>query len=252
MNILDNQLSNLLAEAGLNQSEQHVYLSGSQTTGKSSAELIKLTKMPRPTVMAALKTLRAYGLCQTHKRDGRSFIYVMQPPQVLKEYLGAQSRQIDKLMDSLDSLPAGNSHASIVIREANGQQEVQDMLELALRCKIRQWQIIAPHANALRFMPKDYTAYFKRVRQEREIVSQTLWEPATKGQKVPLRDVLMRKPRYVPSDIGKNIPSIMLAFDDMLLIIDGTTNPTAALIQNPSITATFKLIFEMAWRSAKD
>jgi len=249
MNILDNSIDTILAEAGLSLSERHVYLAGNQT-GMTSAELITRLKMPRPTLMAALKTLRDVGLCQTRRRDGRSLYYAMQPPRALKPYLAERARSIDVVLDQLDSVDLA-APTNIGVTEVSGQAGVIDLLELALRCKSRHWQIIAPKDNAIAHLPKDYIAYFKKTRSERQIVSESLWEARVAGKKVSLNDVLMRKPRYVPTDIGKQIPSVMLAFDDSLLVIEGTTQPSAVLLQSPAIVETFQLIFAMAWRSVR-
>lgn len=251
MKELDNNINSLLSQAGLNHSERTVYLAGVASKGQTSRGLIEQTRLPRPTVMAALKSLRQYGLCQTHKRDGRSLTYIMQAPSALKSYLGEQAQSLDTLMTKLDRVDI-TSKEILEIQEADGQQEVQRLLELALRCKSRKWQIIAPRHNALAYMPKTYTDYFKKVRKERQIESQTLWEAEAKAQNLPLYDLLMRKPRYVPENIGQHIPSLIIAFDDTVLAIEGTPNPSAALIRNKAIVQTFQIVFEMAWRSARE
>ena len=74
-----------------------------------------------------------------------------QPIGVLKQHLGEQVRVLDSLMNRLDDVSTESAELTVI--ETEGQAKLQDLLELALRCKSRQWQIIAPHANALRFMP---------------------------------------------------------------------------------------------------
>lgn len=251
MNQLDNLRQKILAEAGLSHSEQEVYLAGLQTEGQTSAELVIKTRLPRPTVLAALKELRGKGVCDVHRRDGRSFLYVMQPPQLLKAQLGKQIRYLDGLMDQLDHIELA-AHEALSVRSSEGQAALEELLELALRCKSRRWQIIAPRNNAIAFMPADYIKYFKQVREQRQIQSQTLWEPTSKGADLGIKDVLMRKPRYIPKNIGQKIPSLMLAYDDMLLAVDGTTHPSTVLFQNKAVVATFQLLFEMAWRSSRN
>lgn len=249
MNNLDNSIEIVLGEAGVNQSEVAVYLAGRGKT-KSSAELIAATDMPRPTVMAALKSLQQFGLCSTTRRDGRSLVYTMLPAQNIKAYLGQQARSIDDLMNRFDQLDDAPQDR-VTISQVDTHALLQDLLEQALRCKSRQWHIIAPHDNALRHLPPAYLSYFKRIRKERQIQSETLWESKIKGQNIALSDVLMRKPRYVPKSISENIPSLLLAFDDKILIIDGTSQPTAVLISSKSTADTFRLLFTMAWRFAK-
>src|ERR1700741_2283261 len=102
MNILDNPIEKLLGEAGVNYSEVQVYLAGINTTS-TSAELLSLTNMPRPTLMAALQSLQSFGLCKTQRRDGRSLLYTMLPLSNLKQYLGQQARTLDDLMERLNT-----------------------------------------------------------------------------------------------------------------------------------------------------
>ena len=249
MSISDNSIDTLLGEAGLNQSERQAYIAG-LAGSSTSAELLHQTGMPRPTLMAALQSLRQYGLCDTRQRDGRSLMYTMLPVTNLKAHLGQKMRSLDSLMDRLDNVDDTNS-VGISVQDVTGQAAVQDLLEAALRCKSRQWNIIAPKDNALSYLPVEYLSYFKRVRRERQIQSQTLWESSRSDEQISLYDVLMRKPRYVPSGLQADIPSLMLAYDDSLLILDGTTHPTGVVISAPTVVATFGLLFEMAWRYAK-
>lgn len=248
MKYVDNKI---LTDLGLTNTEQTVYINGLQSGTCSSAELIKLCSMPRPSVLAALKVLVDLGVCTSVKRDGRSLLYTMLPPNHFAGTIGKRVRHLDMLSEQLASISPHTPHQSY-FKEVVGQEAVQDMLELALRCKSRHWQIIAPRKNALSFMPTTYTDYFKRVRSDRQIISQSLWEQNS-AQELLLKDVLMRKPRYVPHEIAKKIPTLQLAFDDCLLIVGivtDTKTPYAILLQNEAITTTYRILFEMSWRSA--
>jgi len=245
-----NKLKNILKQAGLSNSEINVYLSTDIGEQKTSAEITKLSKMPRPTVMAALDELERIGLCKTTKRDGRSLFYMMQSPAALQGFLGQKARLIDDLIENLGEVSKPLS--KLQTQEAKGVEAVQRLIDNALFCRNRNWLIIAPKDNALAHMPKSYTEYFKRTRRERQIQSQTLWSETDKQDHLGLYDLIMRKPRYIPKDIAKDVPSLILAFDDSLLIIDGTNQPTAIMITSPSVARTFKLIFELAWRSLRN
>lgn len=249
METIDN-ITELLNKAGLSKSEIAVYEAGRRLKLTITADIVRATKMPRPTVLAALVSLREQGLCTTKKLDGRSLVYAMQPISALNTYLGNKIRQTSELLENINAV--SEEPVELAAHQVEGQVAVQDLLELALRCKSRKWQIIAPKDNALRYMPSTYTTYFKQVRRERQIESQSLWAEMDKKDNLGLYDVLMRKPRYVSKDITKQIPSLLLAFDDKLLVIDGTDHPSAALITSSSVTKTFAVIFELAWRSCRE
>lgn len=248
MKALDKTIESLLAQAGVNSSERTVYMAGEGAV-RTSKELVSLTKMPRPTVLAALSELRSLGLCEIKHLDGRSYSYSMLPLVQLKTALGERILKIEQLMQQIDSVDQGK--ATLDAEEYDGQEQVQKALELALRCKSREWKVIAPRNNAISAMPRSYVDYFKKTRKARQISSQTLWDADWSNKTLDLHDVLMRKPRYIPKDLNETIPSMLIAFDDKLLAIEGTKNPSAVLISSASVIGTFTILFEIAWRSCR-
>lgn len=242
-----NTLDNILKKAAVSHSERVVYQAG---LGKSyrTADFVQEVKLPRSTITNALKCLQDCGLCEAEPVDEKSFIYTMQPVERLNTFLSQKATNLSSLMDEIAAFEPPSS--SFSTKTAQGQTEVQALLELALHCKTRQWHIIATRNNPIKFMPDNYTGYFKKVRAERQIESLSLWDETGK-RSLGLHDLLMRKPRYVPKDIVGKIPGLLLAFDGSLLLIVGEGNPSAVLIENKAITDTFRIIFEMAWRFVK-
>lgn len=242
-------IEDILKEIGLSNSEIAVYLHGRKLHEASSNVLIKSTRLPKPTVMAALRELKNVGLCSYSKRDGRSYVYKMLEPSSASFYLSEKIHKTNELIEKISKYqePELNISTETVV----GQKEVQKLVEYALRCKSRRWQIISPKDNALAYMSSEYINYFKKTREDRQIVSQTLWAENDKKTSITLKDVIMRKPRYVPKEVSENIPSLMIAFDDKLLAIEGTELPKAVMISNKSVVETFNVMFELAWRSQK-
>ncbi len=241
----------ILTKAGLNKSETTVYLAGKQLGDVSSGELIRNVKLPRQTVLSALRGLQEYGLCLFKRRDGRSYIYAMQEISAITSHLGRRIRVVEALIDNIEKLPAEDLNQT-TITDGIGSQQLQDHLERALRCSSRQWRIIAPRDNALRYLPANYVNYFKRVRSERQISSQTLWEHTFSDQTISLIDTLMRKPRYIPKNSTKHIPAILLSFDDSLLFISGKEKASSTLITNRDVVATYTIIFDLAWQTCRE
>ncbi len=240
-------IDDLLKQAGLSQSERVVYLAGAGRD-YSTAEFVAKLDLPRSTITAALRELQNFRLCTPEPIDLKSYRYRMEPLSKLNSYLSDQASELSNLMESISTLPQNSP--SLVTKQVIGQEAVQELLELALRCKTRKWQIIAAKDNPIRFMPKNYTTYFKNVRNERQIESLSLWDSQGK-RSVGLHDLLMRKPRYVPTNVSTKIPGLLLAYDDSLLMLEGKSSPQAVLIENTAIAQTFRIIFEMAWRHVK-
>lgn len=248
---MDNKIFKLLKQAGLNKSEITVYTVGLQTGRIGSAALVQETGLRRVTVQLALKNLIHLGACKATPQDGRSLLYEMLPPQSLKAYLGDKIQAITATMEELDRITIDTDSSYIQTQEANGQEAVQKLLEVALQCKRREWRIIAPRKNALAYMSTDYIRYFKQTRKARQITSKTLWEAEFKDTDINLRDLLMRKPRFIPEKQGK-IPSMLIAFDEALLSIEGTKQPSAVLLYASNTVQTFNLLFDIAWQACRE
>ncbi len=243
-----NKLHLILDRAGLSDSEKTVYITGRELGTSESSLLVSKTRLPRPTVMTALTGLREIGLCLVTKRDGRSLFYTMQPPQALATHLGAKIRSIESVIDTIQQLPpeAPPVHAE----HKTEQTELIKHLELALQCQSRQWRIIAPKDNALRYLPEPFITHFKATRSRRQIGTQTLWEGAYSKQAISLLDTLMRKPRYLPK--STSIDSMIISFDASLLLISGKTNPASVLVHGEDMVMTYNTLFDLAWRSCRE
>lgn len=241
-----NNLHTIMDRLEISPSAQRLYARGIGCEWLTSQELILATGMPRPTVMAALAELRDNKLCQTSPLDGRSLLYQMAPPQALKSLVTSKQRSLGHLVDEIDAMATKNP--TTVIQSAHGQQELMRLLDQALHCNSRYWRIMAPKHNAIRSLPKDYIREFKQVRSDRQIEGQTLWEGKFRHQSVTLLDTLMRKPRYIDSDI----PALMLSFDDSILTITGTTEPSASMTTDEAATKSFNILFDLAWQSCRE
>lgn len=242
-----NQLKKLLLAANVSESEQAVYLAGLEGC-RLTADFQAKLRLPRSTVTTALRGLQDCSLCIAEPINQRTYSYTMQPIERLNEHLSTKASSLHALMDDIASYQPTTS--DLRTQQVEGQEAVQQLLELALRCKTRKWHIIATKENPIKYMPKNYTEYFKKVRNDRQIESLSLWDSSNE-RSLGLHELLMRKPRYIPKNITEKIPGLLLAFDSSLLLIEGKDQPSAVLIESQAISQTYKIIFEMAWRLVK-
>ena len=241
-----NNLYTIMDQLSVSPSAQRVYETALGNEALSSSDLIQRTNMPRPTVMAALKELRDAGLCIASEHDGRSLSYQMAPPQALKSLITGKQRALGGLIESIDKLTV--SRPKTLVQTAHDQKELVQLLDQALYCKSRYWRIMAPKENAIRCLPGEYIREFKRVRAERQIEGQTLWEGKFRDQSVTLLDTLMRKPRYIDAAI----PSLLLSFDDSVLTVTGSAQLSASLTTDAAATQSFNILFDLAWQSCRE
>lgn len=243
------ELQTVLSEIGISPSAQNTYLKCRGYNMMTSKDIIAETKQPKPTVMTNLAQLLQFGLCQKIPIDNKSFAYTMLSPSHLKPFVARQISELEYTFSNLDTF--SEETVTTVVKQAYGQEEVQHFLELALRCKKRDWWIASPYKNAVRYMPQAYQEHFKKTREERQIKSMSIWNKHIAKRGLKLHDQLMRKPRFVPDGHESSIEVMMIAFDDCLLIVEGKEKPSAILIQSPPICETFKVLFEIAWVSLR-
>lgn len=243
------EIQSLLREVGVSPSAQQTYLLSLDKGAKTSKEIIVITKQPKPTVMTNLQSLVDFGLCKKTPQDNKSFFYTMLSPTHLKPLIARQITDLNQTLEYLDSF--STKQTTPTIHEAHGQTEVQQLLELALRCNNRNWWIASPYKNAVRYMPQAYQEYFKKTREDRQIKSMSIWNKHIAKRGLRLHDQLMRKPRFVPDGHEGSIEVMMIVFDDCVLITLGKEKPSAILIESSPISETFKLLFEIAWVSLR-
>ena len=239
------KIQSILDKLDVSPSTQKTYLLCLGSRPLKSQEIIKITKQPRPTVMTNLKKLSEMGLCEITPVNQKVFHYTMMHPSRLRAYLGSNLRNINDTLAEIEELDI--QEKTLSVNSVSGQKEVQKLLDLALYCKERKWWIASPYENAVRFMPKNYQQYFVQVRTERQIQSLSLWNQHISQHSLHLRDQLMRKPRYVPESQDRQLEAMTIIFDNTVLIIEGSDNPSAVVIESAAISQTMKLLFEMAW-----
>lgn len=239
------KLKSILNKLDISPSTQETYLLCLSKGPLKSQEIAKITKQPRQTVMTNLKKLRDIGLCEVTPMNQKIFQYTMLAPSRLRAYLGSNLRDINETLTEIESLDIEKSVLSV--KSVSGQKDVQKLLDLALYCKERKWWIASPYENAVRFMPKSYQQYFVQVRTVRQIQSLSLWNQHISQHSLHLREQLMRKPRYVPESQDRELEAMTIIFDDTVVIIEGSDNPSAVVIESQAISQTMKLLFEMAW-----
>lgn len=239
------KIQSVLTRLDVSPAVQKTYLLCLGSGPLKSQEITKITRQPRQTVMTNLKKLSDLGLCEITPVNQKTFHYTMLAPSHLRTYLGSNLRDINETLTEIEELDIQEDKLSV--KSVSGQKEVQKLLDLALYCKERKWWIASPYENAVRFMPKSYQQYFVHVRTERQIQSLSLWNQHLAQHSLHLRDQLMRKPRYVPESQDRSLEAMTIIFDSSVLIVEGSDNPCALLIESPAISQTMKLLFEMAW-----
>ncbi len=250
-----NSIEAYLQQIGLSPSEVTLYLAGLKLGETGVNELVFHTSIKRPTAYHALNALVTKGLANETK-TGRELVYVMRPPTDITGYLhtkiGDLSEQERQLAAFLPLFPKQSvqSDTKLSVHQYHGEGEVRRLIDMALYCQRKRWDIIAPKDNFIASSDAAYIQYFKKTREMQGIVSRSLWEQKLGRGELNLHDIISRKPRYLPQEYIGRFKSMMILFDDSVAMISSYDQQEGLLIESSEYYDLLKILFEGLWIKA--
>lgn len=250
-----NSIDAYLKEIGLSPSEASLYLAGLKLGETGVNELVSQTGTKRPTAYHSLNALVAKGLANERK-TGRELVYIMRPPTEITGFIRAKigdlSEQDRQLAEFLPFFPKQSvlSEAKLSVHQYRGEAEVRRLIDIALYCRTKRWDIIAPKDNFIASSDAAYIQYFKKTREAQGIVSRSLWEQKLGRGELNLHDIISRKPRYLPQEYIGRFKSMMILFDDSVAMISSYKQQEGLLIECSEYYDLLKILFEGLWIKA--
>lgn len=248
--------TSFLQSLGLTQTEATIYLSGLSQNGTDAQALARLTGIKRPTVYYALETLMQKGLV-TKKGVGNRRVFSMTSPENLKMFVDTQISEMQSKKKSLDGFvetllkQQGAGVPSTSVFHYEGIEGVKMVVEEALYCKSRHWDILAPRKNFFSEFDAEYAAYYLGARKRRRITSRSLWEKPT-GKRAVSREVIVeRQPRYLPEIMSGRFQSVMILFDNKVVFISSYKSLSAIVIQSEEMHQFLLAMFDGLWSQAE-
>lgn len=245
-------IDELLESFGLGKTERTVYLSGLRFEEVGVGELLQITGINRTTIYHALSTLKDKGFCAESKSGGK-LVYVMTRPEYLLQMISQRQMALEtqkhELTELISQFPTPESGlASTTVEKFDGISGVKSAIDKALFARERKWRIIAPRRNIFTSLPKDYSTYFMRTRDERGIQAKTLWEASDiGGSNLDLKQLLMRRPRYLSPELSGQFKATIIQFDDKILFVQSSHDKSAILLQSQEVADTFSVMFDDLW-----
>ncbi len=254
---------NTLQQLGLSKTEATIYLAGLGHPGIAASDLARQTQIRRPTVYHALETLLTKGLA-SKKGTGARCVFTMTSPEKIGHLLDAKIELLEKQKTGLEEL-AGRLVAqqqqtgggSVEVKQFQGIEGVKLVVEEALYCRSRTWDILAPRKNFFSEFDPDYAQYYLSARKKRGIVSRSLWERSPNGDKKtpaskPLTPEILaeRNPRYLPPVMHGKFKTVMILFDETVVFISSYKSLSAILIESKELHQFFSALFDGLWEAS--
>ncbi len=249
------QVEELLAAVGLTATETAIYQAGLGFPAITVQELVRQTRIKRPTIYHALETLMQKGLV-AKRGTGSRLEFVMSPPERLGalvdqkiELLNQQKTALDAVLPLLSQrgTPADRVQAS----QFDGVDGIKAVVEEAIYCRSGHWDILAPRKNFFSAFDKAYADYFLAARKSHGITARSLWEEDPNRRVLSASEIRERQPRILPSSMHGKFQDVIILFDDKVALISSLETATAIMIQSKEVSATMSAVFDGLWEASK-
>lgn len=251
------QINKILKNIGLTETEISIYLTGLKYPSIGVKELEKQTGVKRTTIYHAINTLMEKGLV-AKKGTTTRLVFVMTEPENIKRLINQKIEDLKQEQKSLDTvLPAfakdlKYDESKINVLHYEGEEGIKLVVEEALYCKNKNWDIIAPLKNFFSDFDKKYADYFIETREYRDIKARSLWEKDFRRRALTEEEIETRAPKLLPQAMHGKFKSVLIIFDDKVAIISSFKEKSAILIQSQEIHDTFKAMFEGLYQMAEE
>jgi sugar-specific transcriptional regulator TrmB len=253
---MDKLINETLQKIGLTKTEAKIYVTGLDYNNVGVSELEKKTRIKRTTIYHALNTLMFKGLASKKGTESR-YTFIMTSPDKIQGILDRDIKKLREKKAQLDEIlpllkkKTKKHEEKTKISHYEGIEGIKLAIEEALYCKSKQWTIIAPHKNFFSDFSEEYAKYFMQTRKNHKIQARTLWEGRFDKKVLSKEELKLRNPRFLPKKMCGKFGSVIITFDDKVLIISPLEDLSAVLIQSTETTATFTAIFEGLWSVSK-
>ncbi|EKD33299.1 MAG: hypothetical protein ACD_76C00052G0006 [uncultured bacterium] len=243
-----------LEDFGLTEKEAQVYLSVLQLGAGGVKEISKDARVNRATTYLSLESLMARGLVSSIERDGKKEFAAESPERFLtvinlqKEELNTKEKYFYEILPQLLAFynESGQKPEIRYLVGLEGLRTIQLEYE-RLRGPVIQ---IIPH-DALRAVLPDM-AFLNEHRKEvarlqEDIRAIILTDDKNSDPGIP------NEPNFcfLPAKDFPNITSEIIVKRDYIFIMSYKTDIIGIIIKSKSIADTLRLVFELAWKSAK-
>lgn len=252
------QISDTLREIGLTDTEAELYLAGLSYVSLGVKELERVTRINRTTIYHALDTLMKKGLVSKRESGtGAKRLFTMAPPEDIKKLLDQEISLLKEKKQGIDMLiplladRIGKKEEPFKVSHFEGLEGVKLVVEEALYCRSRSWDIIAPKKNFFSEFDAAYARYYLKTREQNGIRTRSLWEFTPDRRALSAKELRDRDPRYLPEIMNGTFRSVIITFDDKVAFISSLDNLSAVLIHSDEIRQTMSALFEGLWSSSK-
>lgn len=240
------EIHEVLAQFGLHDKDQAVYLAILQQQETTLTPLAKAARLPITTVQSIVERLKERGLLQVTMHKSRH-LYQAHEPRILLELLQRQSQEVTSIMPLLDKL------RSDTVREAKikiyYRERMQDIFYEALKTKNKYiYEIIA--AKELQEILGEKLHFTKqRVQKNIRLKSLRVETREIKTYSKSKHVQEFREARFLPREL--TFTSSIMFWDNTIAFFTTKNEGIAWTIESKTIIETYKQLFGLLWNISR-
>lgn len=237
----------LLRSIGLNDSEAAVYLASLETGPAQPQLLVKKSGFSRPATYLAIEQLVRKGLMSSVQK-GKRYLYSAEPPERLVHFgrtriedMNVKIGEVESVIDNLRLLQKGERPT---VKFFEGPEGLKAILRDLVASKPESTEEIA-NIDAL------YRVFTGKELQEAQKIldkSKAKGRALLSGKVSSVRENIEAK--LLPKEL--EFDGDLLVYGDKVAMVSYTDRIMGVVVENPAMAQTYRVLFELAWRGAKD
>jgi len=245
-----------LKKLGLAESEITVYLR--MIAGALTArDLLKTTKMKRPTIYYALNSLEKRGLVSKSGKD-TDFTFTLAPFERLMAIAKEQedeavrlTEHIGELLPNFISMGTGTRIEKPQVSFFEGIDAVKHVVMDVMYAKTRKVNLIVPDKTFFWGFGEEFLRKYIEERRSRNITTRNLWEMKIDPIEFKRYCSTFSETRLLPHVMKGTFKTTIFLFDDKTPYVSSYENCYAILVSSKEYHETISALFEGLWSTAK-
>ncbi len=244
-----------LQKLGLTGSEVTVYLR-MVAGARSAKDLMKTTKMKRPTVYYALNSLEKRGLVSKSNKEGDDTFTIASTKRLLalaqekEQEAILLTEQIGELVPILMSAQSSDSEKPTV-SFFEGVDAIKHIVMDVMYTKKHHVDLIVPAKTFFWDFGESFLRKYIEERRQRNIRTRNLWEVEIDPKEFKNYYSTFSETRILPAVMQNKFKTTIFLFDDKTLYISSLKNCYAILVTSKEHNETMSALFEGLWSTAR-
>lgn len=239
-----------LQQLGLSDSEVTVYLA--MLRGVCTArDLVRVTRLKRPTVYYALGCLEKRGLLGKTGLSGDKGFF-LESPDRLRVLAHQKALEAEKLEACVQDLVSTLQLASPVLQKPvvamyEGVDAVKNTIMEMLYSRSSCISSVVPESNFFWQVGRDFVETFVAERVRRSIRTKNLWERPASAALFNKYYAHLSEVRLLPEVMRGNFATTTFLYEDKVLIVSSVERSYCVLITSAEYAATMQAWFDGLW-----